>query len=165
MKRNVRLPILSVACWILFWNGSAFAAGNAPSAVSENSPVSFKTTIADLHRAAQSGDDSRIPQDRLLLIDAEIGSITNRADTDEAFTAEVELIGGAWNGEDRIDLYRAYAIFDSPKFRDAFSRRSAGRLLAGDRIIVLCRYVGIGVDYDETTPVAVLEAFDLRRTQ
>ena len=165
MKRHVRLSILSCVFGALFWNGSAFAAGNAPAAVSENGPVSFKTTIADLHRAAQSGDDTSIPQDRLLVIDAEIGSITNRADSDDAFTAEVELIGGAWSGDDRIDLYRTYAIFDSPKFREDFSRRSASRLMVGDRIIVLCRYVGIGVDYDETTPVAVLEAFDLRRTQ
>lgn len=167
MKRHVRFPVSLFALWALFSAFPAAAADNpAPAAtVSEGGQVSFKTTIAELHRAAQSGDDSGIPLDRLLVIDAEIGSITNRADSDEAFTAEIELVGGAWSGEDRIDLYRAYAIFDSPKFREDFSRRSATRLLAGDRIIVLCRYVGIGVDYDETTPVAVLEAFDLRRTQ
>lgn len=163
MKRQLRVLSLS----LLFGVSAAFlAAADKPvREVSRSAPVAFGTTIADLDRAARSGDDRSIPGDRLLIIDAEIGSITGRADTDQAFTAEVELIGGSWNGEERVDLYRAYAVFDDPRFREHFSRRSAARLLPGDRIIVLCRYAGIGVDYDETTPVAVLEAFDLRRTQ
>jgi hypothetical protein len=165
MKRHMRIAVLSLAIGFFSSAVPAFAANNAAPKVSENSPVAFKTTLADLDRAAQSGDDRTIPGDRLLIIDAQIGSITNRADTDAAFTAEVELIGGAWKGEDRVDLYRAYAIFDAPKYRESFSRRSATRLLAGDRILLLCRFVGIGVDYDEKTPVSVLEALDLRRIQ
>lgn len=125
--------------------------------------VDFSVTIAELNRAAASGDDKFIPKDRALIIDGEIGSVTARVDTDERFTAEVELIGGAWRGEEGVDLYRAYAIFDGPRFRDLFSRRSQTRLGAGTKILVLCKYLGIGVDYDEKTPVAVLEAIDVRR--
>ncbi len=165
MKRQERVLVLSLAMGVWFSAVPIFAANQAAPSVSEKGPVAFKVTISDLHRAAQSGDDRSIPGDRVLVIDAEIGSITNRADADDKFTAEVELVGGAWNGEERVDLFRAYAVFDSPKFREAFSRRSATRMLPGDRIIVLCRYLGLGVDYDETTAIAVLEAFDYRRTQ
>ena len=164
MKRQAQILVLFLALGVFGSLPPVFAAKQAAPAVSENSPVAFKVTIADLHRAAQSGDDKTIPGDRVLVIDAEIGSVTAKVDTDDKFTAEVELMGGAWKGEDHVDLYRAYAIFDSPRFREFFSRRSATRLLPGDKIIVLCRYLGLGVDYDEKTPVAVLEAFELRVT-
>jgi hypothetical protein len=131
----------------------------------EDQPVAFAVTLADLNRAAASGDDRAIPGGRALVIDAEIGSITLRVDTDDRFTAEVELIGGAWRGEESVELYRAYALFDGLRYRDLFSRRSATRLQAGDRILVLGRYLGIGVDYDEATPVAVIEGSELRRLQ
>jgi hypothetical protein len=163
MKSHLRYRVPFTAFLAVFSAAFVFAAPTPPPSVTESSPISFKTTMADLHRAALSGDDRPIPSDQALLIDAEIGSITVRADTDEAFAAEVELVGGSWIGEDKVELYRAYAIFESPQFRDLFSRRSAIRLLPGDKLIVLCRYLGIGVDYDETTPVPVLEAFDLRR--
>jgi len=163
MKRHV--SVLAMAIVLSVSALPSFAADKAAPSVTERSPLAFGVTIADLHRAAESGDDRRIPDDRLLVIDAEIGSITARADSESEFIAEVELIGGAWIGEDRVDLYRAYAVFDSPRFRDDFSRRSASRLLPGDRIIVLCKYLGLGVDYDDITPIAVLEAFDLRRPQ
>lgn len=142
-----------------------FAAEKAAPAPTANAPVAFAVTIAELHQGAVTGDDRAIPGDRVLVIDAEIGSITNRLDSEEGFVAEVELVGGRWVGEDAVELYRVYAVFDGVQFRDWFSRRSATRLLPGDKILVLCRYLGIGVDYDEETPVAVLEAFDLRRTQ
>jgi hypothetical protein len=131
----------------------------------ENQPVAFAVTLADLNRAAASGDDRAIPGGKALVIDAEIGSITLRFDTDERFTAEVELLGGAWRGEESVELYRAYALFDGLRYRDLFSRRSGTRLQAGDRILVLGRYLGIGVDYDEATPVAVIEGSELRRLQ
>jgi hypothetical protein len=139
---------------------------HAESAVAvADQPVAFAVTLADLHRAAASGDDRAVPGGKALVIDAEIGSITLRVDTDERFTAEVELIGGAWRGEEEIELYRAYALFDGLRYRELFSRRSATRLQAGDRILVLGRYLGIGIDYDEATPVAVIEAAALRKLQ
>lgn len=138
---------------------------HAESAAVTDQQVAFSVTLADLNRAAASGDDRAIPAGKALVIDAEIGSITLRVDTDERFTAEVELIGGSWRGEEEVELYRAYALFDGLRYRELFSRRSADRLQAGDRILVLGRYLGIGIDYDEATPVAVIEAAALRRLQ
>ena len=156
---------LSLIALIGFPARTAFAADGAVPAYSANAPVAFGITIGDLHRAAESGDDGAVPADRPLIIDAEIGSVSILADTDDEFAAEVELVGGLWHGEDEVELYRAYAIFEHPRFREFFSRRSATRLLPGDRILVLCRFLGIGVDYDEETPIAVVEAAELRRTQ
>jgi hypothetical protein len=142
------------------FSAACFAQMAAPAA---DGPVDFSVTLADLHRAAASGDDRGIPADRSLAIDGEVGSVTVRADTEDQFTAEVELIGGSWIGETKVELYRAYALFDGTRFRDLFSRRSAGRIQAGDRILILAKYLGIGVDYDETTPIAVIEGSALRR--
>ena len=143
---------------------SAVSAAPAVSEPSiEDAQIAFNISIQDVHQAAQSGDDRNIPGDLALVVDAEIGSITIRTDTDDRFVAEVELIGGSWRGEEDISLYRAYALFDNTNFREALSRRSATRLIPGDKILILCRYLGIGVDYDETSPIAVLEAIGLRR--
>jgi hypothetical protein len=127
--------------------------------------VAFEVGIADLHRAAQSGDDSAIPADKVLVIDAEIGAVTVAADDADGFIAEVEVIGGAWRNDDEIELYRAYAVFDGPEYREAFSKRSPTRLIPGKRILVIAAYLGIGLDYDGTTPVAIIQALALRRLQ
>jgi hypothetical protein len=148
----------------IIFSCSFAGAGSAETAV-EDQPVAFAVTLADLNRAAQSGDDRGIPGGKALLIDAEIGSITVRADTEERFTAEVELIGGAWRGEDTVELYRAYALFDGLRYRELFSRQSNTRLQAGDHILVLGRYLGIGIDYDEATSVAVMEGTALRKLE
>ena len=155
MKRTV----LTIALAVAF--STALFAQKAVAPADE--PVAFDITLADLHRAAASGDDRNIPADRALAIDAEVGSVTVRADTDDTFTAEVELIGGTWLGEKKVELYRAYAVFDGTRYRDLFSRRSAPRVQAGDRILILAKYLGIGVDYDEKTPIAVIEGSALRR--
>ncbi len=141
----------------------ALAGALHAQALVADQPVAFSVTLADLSRAAASGDDRTIPSGKALLIDAEIGAITLRVDTDERFTAEVELIGGAWRGEDEVELYRAYALFDGLRYREMFSRRSETRFQTGDHILVLGRYLGIGMDYDEATPVAVIEAAAVRR--
>ena len=155
MKRIVLTLTLAVVC------AMACLAQNAAALSDE--PVDFSITLADLHRAAESGDDRNIPSDRALAIDAEVGSVTVRADTEEQFTAEVELIGGSWLGERKVELYRAYALFDGTRYRDLFSRRSSTRIQAGDRILILAKYLGIGVDYDEKTPIAVVEGAALRK--
>jgi len=126
-------------------------------------PVAFEISLADLHHAAESGDDRAIPGGKSLTIDAEIGSVTIRTDEDDKFIAEVELIGGAWHGEDSVELYRAYAVFDGLRYKDLFSRRSSSRVQPGDRVLILARYLGLGVDYDEKTPVAVIEGTEVRR--
>ncbi len=125
-------------------------------------PTDFSITLSDLHRAAASGDDSRIPADRLLVIHGDIGSVTVHEDGETEFVAEVELVGGAWSGDADVELHRVYVVFEGIRFRDAFSRRSPGRLQSGKTLLVLGSYLGLGVDYDETTAVAVVEAVDFR---
>ena len=163
MKRLA--TVISLASFLCLTADAVFAAEKEVPSPTASAPVAFEITIADLHRAAESGDDRAIPGDRSLIVDAQIGAATIQVDTDDQFTAEVELVGGMWHGEEEVELYRAYALFDGVRFREFFSRRSATRLLPGDRILVLCRYLGIGMDYDETTPVSVVESFDLRRSQ
>jgi len=125
-------------------------------------PLDFSISLMDLHKAAESGDDRTIPGGKSLLIDADIGSITVRADTEDQFLAEVELIGGAWRGEESVSLFRAYAVFEGLAYKENFSPRSPRRLQPGQHILVLARYLGLGVDYDETTPIAVVEGLAFR---
>lgn len=158
MKRTIAAAAAAVLSAL-----GALRAAAAPAGSADARPVAFAVTIADLHRAALDGDDRGIPGDKDLVVDAKIGSITIVEETDESFSAEVELIGGSWLGEENVELYRAYALFDGPAFRDLFSRRSSTRLLPGDKVLVLGTYVGIGTDYDDSTPVAVVEAKELRR--
>ena len=83
-------------------------------------------------------------------------------DGETEFVAEVERVGGAWSGDADVELHRVYVVFEGIRFRDAFSRRSPGRLQSGKTLLVLGSYLGLGVDYDETTAVAVVEAVDFR---
>lgn len=155
MKRHLSLLFI-LSCL------SSFLFAEAPVTL-DSLPVAFGIRLVDLHKAAESGDDRAIPGGKALVIDAEIGSITVRAEEDDRFIAEVELIGGAWQGEESVELYRAYALFDGLPYKNLFSRRSPERLQPGDRVLILARYLGLGVDYDEKTPVAVIEGKELRR--
>jgi len=134
----------------------------AVSLGAQDLPLDFSIRLADLHQAAESGDDRAIPGGKSLLIDADIGSITVRADTADQFVAEVELLGGAWRGEDAVSLFRAYAVFEGLDYKESFSPRSPQRLQPGQHLLVLAQYLGLGVDYDETTPIAVVEGLAFR---
>jgi hypothetical protein len=140
---------------------SALAYGQSARAVSL--PLDFSITLADLHRAAQNGDDREIPSGRWIVLDATVGSVTVRSDTDSEFIAEVELVDGEWIGDDRVELLRVYAVFQGQPFKPYFSRTSPDRLQPGDHVLLLSTYLGIGVDYDETTPVGVVEGVAVRR--
>ncbi len=125
-------------------------------------PIDFSINIEDLDMAAKSGDDGKIPGDALLVLNAQIGAVTVRADDASSFVAEVELIGGAWHGEADVSLYRAYALFEGLEFKDYFSRRASTPINSGDSVLILGRYLGLGVDYDESTTIAVVEAYEIR---
>ena len=148
-------------CSLVFLVGMALGFG-VPTIAAQDRSVAFSVTLSDLHRAAMSGDDSAIPTDRLLVIHGDLGSVAVHADTETEFIAEVELVGGAWLEDSAVELHRAYAVFQDTRFRDAFSRRSPSRLQSGQTVLVLARYLGLGVDYDETTTVAVMEVLDFR---
>jgi hypothetical protein len=152
MKRAISVCALALCSALVF--------GQSARVVSL--PLDFDVTLADLHRAAQSGDDREIPSGRWIVLDATVGSVTVRSDTDAEFVAEVELVEGEWIGDDRVELLRAYAVFEGHSFKPYFSRTSPDRLQPGDHILLLSTYLGIGVDYDETTPVAVVEGVSLR---
>lgn len=125
-------------------------------------PVDFAITLGDLDKAAKSADDRNIPGDALLVLNAKIGSVTVGIDEADRFVAQVELLGGAWHGEDTVDLYRAYAIFDGVEFRDFFSKRATDPIKTGDDVILIARYLGIDYDFDETTLIAYVGASAIR---
>jgi len=151
MKRILALCLFAAAA-VFAWSQQTAAAG----------ALDFSINLQDLYRAAQSGDDRFIPKNKSLILDGTVGSIMVRSDTETEFVAELELIGGTWNGDESVELLRAYIVFSGEQFRPFLARKAEGRLLSGDRILVLAQYLGIGVDYDETTAVAVVEGLALR---
>lgn len=152
---------IGLACLLLVF-GAAQAQTAKSSAVKRIYSVDFSITMGDLFLAAKTQDDSFIPVDKAILLDGDIGTITVHQDTDKDFIAEVELLNGTWVGEDQVDLYRTYVIFEGLQFRAWFSSQSQTKLKPGQTVLILASYEGIGEDYDEKTLVPIVKALDIR---
>ncbi|MCA1951130.1 MAG: hypothetical protein LDL24_11195 [Treponema sp.] len=152
---------IGLACLLLVF-GAAQAQTAKSSAVKRIYSVDFSITMRDLFLAAKTQDDRSIPADKAILLDGDIGTITVHQDTDKNFIAEVELLNGTWVGEDQVDLYRTYVIFEGLQFRSWFSPQSQTKLKPGQTVLILASYEGIGQDYDEKTLVPIVKALDIR---
>lgn len=118
-------------------------------------PINYEIDLNRLYEAALSGDDSTIPRDKLLILVGDIGSQNIIEDDGDTFLAEVELVGGHWNGEETIELYRASILFDGVAYRELFDHRSEKRFANGQKLMIVAQYLGLDNDYtgDELIPI------------
>lgn len=155
-----RLVIFLVCIFLVF--GFLQAQDSKPPVGNGSYYVDFSITMRDLSMAAKTQDDGAIPADRAIILDGDIGTLTIYEDTDQAFVVELELLNGTWIGDEQVELYRTYVICEGSRFRPFFSPQSRTRLKSGQTILVLGSYEGLGLDYDEKTPVPVVRALDIR---
>ncbi|AEJ60330.1 hypothetical protein Spith_0043 [Spirochaeta thermophila DSM 6578] len=102
-----------------------------------------------------------------LVLDGIIGSVkVLHPEEGESFTAQMELVSGAWLSEEEVALYRADVILRGAEFRSRIplSRRDPilpESLIERRRVIVLCRLIDVDSSPDGT-PVPVLLAKAVR---
>ncbi len=148
---------------IVIFSSNAQNNSSSPMAVySGPFPVDFSITLRELQKAVVEEINTQKLQQVYCVLDGDIASIMVRSDTEDQFIAEVELVNGMWKGEDAVEIYRIYVIFDGIHYRQYFSPQAPGHVIAGKTILVLGKYAGVATDYDGSTPVAVVEAKDVR---
>tara|TARA_B100000614_G_scaffold189349_1_gene170358 strand:- start:76 stop:579 length:504 start_codon:yes stop_codon:yes gene_type:complete len=142
------------------------------SAVSLDTPsafrqaVSLEVSLADVSRAAGDMEELQALAERVLVLDGTAASITVYSTEPDDFYVEVELVGGAWNGLDSVEMYSAYVILDDPVFADRVAERvprdpPPELIVRNDRILVAGRLVSVA-ETPEGTLVPVIQAFDIR---
>lgn len=131
--------------------------------LSLNAPLEYDIDLYSLYRAAVTGDDSAIPRDKLLIMVGTIGSSNVIEDEEESFLAEVELVGGHWNGEESIELYRASFLFEGSTYRRLFERRGAERFANGEKLLLVAEYLGLDTDFTSDELIPVLRTLYFRR--
>lgn len=119
--------------------------------------------LQELGQAARTSDDRAIPGDKLLLLNATVGSIVIFIDDGEDYSALLELIEGYWADEHTLVLNRCFARCDGASFREFFDAHSVASIARGDRILVSCRYLGLITDQARGGLAALVEAYGLRR--
>ncbi len=133
----------AVSVFIAFFIGLGTLAAQG---LSLDSPIDFSIDLHRLYQAARNNNEKDIPQNRLLLIEGTIGSRDTIIDEEDDFLAELELVGGHWESEEEIVLYRAIVIFDGPEYHPLFNPRGQDRLRNGDKIIVVAEFLGLDDD-------------------
>lgn len=131
--------------------------------LSLKAPIEYVIDLNTLYQAAQSGDDSTIPRDRLLILVGDIGSRNVIEDEEDSFLAELELVGGHWEGEESIELYRASILFDGVEYRALFDRRADDRFTNGEKLLVVAAYIGLDNDYTSDELIPILRTLYFRR--
>ncbi|MFW5994867.1 MAG: hypothetical protein ACOCRN_02060 [Spirochaetia bacterium] len=153
--------------------------------------VDFSMTLEDLHTLARerssgssassngsngTSSDSQartnvnIDEFPLLLIDGYIASTVVHQDSEEAFSATIELVDGEWEGLDEVHAYRARLLAEGDAFRERIPSRppsSPGddEILAGRRGIALARLQEFRTDPVTGNAIAVLETLRFRITR
>lgn len=135
----------------------------AAQELSLNAPVEYDIDLYSLYQAAVTGDDNAIPRDKLLIMVGTIGSSNVIEDEEESFLAEIELVGGHWNGEESIELYRASFLFDGISYRSLFERRGSERFTNGEKLLLVAEYLGLDTDYTSDELIPVLRTLYFRR--
>lgn len=139
--------------------------------------VDFSITLKDLHTlAAETSSNSQtrsnvnVDEFPLLLIDGYIASTVVHQDTEEAFSATIELIDGEWQELDQVNAYRARLVAEGEAFRERIPSRPPSsprndEILAGRRGIALVRLQSFQTDTVSGNPIAVLEILRFRVTR
>lgn len=130
------------------------------------SRVDLQTTIGDLAAAIEDLDRLGEIANRVLVLDGVVESVVIIADDPNDYYAEVELVAGRWDGLERVEIYRAFAVLTDTALAGRVAERAprdgeAGPIVRGDRVLLAARLVD-RFQLDDGTLVPVLLALDLR---
>lgn len=128
--------------------------------------IDADASLAQLAQAVQ--DDAAMARlaDRLVLIDGTVASTIVFDDDPANFYAEIELIGGTWEGLQSVRVDRAYAVLMGPDFAQRVPaqpprQRESHHIVRNSRVMVLGRVIDRTPD-DRGTMVPLLIAYHVR---
>lgn len=147
------------------WTQEAGLPGLFDPEVFRNS-VDVRSSLATLNRALDDPQEWDRLSRRILMIDGVASSVAVYADEADEFYAEIELVGGAWIGVERVEIYRAWVVVDDPLFSGRILERAPrdpapDSILRNDRLLVAARIIDIFTEEDGTV-VPVLAAYEIR---
>ena len=128
--------------------------------------VDVGITLADLAAAVDDPDRLQALAERVLILDGVAASITVYSTDPADFYVELELVGGAWDGVEEVEIFSAFVILDDPAFSDRVAERvprdpPERLILRNDRVLVAARLVSVA-EVGAGNVVPVLQAYDIR---
>lgn len=86
--------------------------------------VDLQMSLRRLIDLVESGADLDAVAERVLLIDGIASSIVIFSEDPADFYIELELVGGTWQGLERVSMHRAYVVIDDPVFAGRLAERA-----------------------------------------
>lgn len=123
-------------------------------------------SLEDLARAATNPRQWQELQGKTLLLEGVAATVMVYTDETDQFYAEIELVGGAWQGVQEVSLFRAWLVLDSPAFSGRVAQRpprspSPGLIQRSSRVLAAVEPLEVYTQQDGT-PVPVVRVLDLR---
>ncbi|WP_181015590.1 hypothetical protein [Alkalispirochaeta sphaeroplastigenens] len=128
--------------------------------------LDMSVSLEDLARAAADPGRWQELQGKILLLEGVAATVMVYADEPHQFYAEIELVGGAWQGVQEVSLFRAWLVLDDLAFSGRIAQRpprtpSPGLIQRNTRLVAAVEPLEVHTQQDGT-PVAVVRVLDLR---
>ncbi len=99
--------------------------------------VDFSVTLKTVAAAAEG--NTRLPANKLFLLDGTVSDITVLGKEPESFKVRIRLLSGEWIGLEDVKGYSCFVTFTGAEYSGMFP----SKVPANSRIIVLARVVGV----------------------
>ncbi len=131
--------------------------------------VDVRSSLATLTRAVDDPQAWETLSQRILVLDGVVSSLAVYVDEEDEYYAEIELVAGAWQGVERVEIYRAWVVLDDPVFAGLLTERpprdpDPNLIVRNNRVLLAARLVDLFVEEDGTA-VPVLVAYDIRNVR
>ncbi len=128
--------------------------------------VDMQTSLASLNAAIDNPELLQDLANRVLILDAIVASILLYSDDPNDYYAEVELVGGSWEGVQNVEMHRAYAVLTDGRFAGRLAERAPrdpnpDLILRNSRILLAARLVDLTED-DMGQLVPLVLAYEIR---
>lgn len=128
--------------------------------------VDLGTSLASLNAAIDDPAKLQELAGRVLILDGVVASILLYSDDPADYYAEVELVGGSWDGVRSVRMYRSYLVFTDERFSGRLAERPPREpdpelIVRNDHVIVAARLIDLTED-DTGSIVPLLLAYEIR---
>ena len=129
--------------------------------------VAFSLSLEEMHRQLQENAQELLSEEKAVVLDGVVASVTVLSQDQNNFQALVELVNGEWQGLEEVVMYRTYVVLHGTEFynriRSRENREPKGpRIQANARVLVAGRIANIVRGEEEGSLIPVVEGFHVR---
>jgi hypothetical protein len=123
--------------------------------------VDFSLDIKAISKIIQDPGFDLSAHGRAVIFDGSVAGIEVINPDPAEFAAEIELVGGEWEGLEKVSLYRVFVYVQGPEFARRLSGESPGAIARHNRVLVAGTIAGA---YEDETGAlyALILAYHVR---